>query len=108
MGQCLKCGKKTAAANVFCDDCLTVMAQYPVKPGTVAHIPVRPAAPSAKAKTASPTAALNALIKRQRIFIRWLVILSVALAVLLLISTAFLLLELGGNHPFLPIIGRYA
>ena len=39
---CLKCGRETAAEQVFCDSCLQVMQQYPVKPGTVVHLPQRP------------------------------------------------------------------
>ena len=39
---CVKCGKKTEGTNVFCPECLAGMDAYPVKPGTLAHIPPRP------------------------------------------------------------------
>ena len=38
---CLKCGKETEEKNVFCADCLAVMARYPVKPGTPVQLPRR-------------------------------------------------------------------
>lgn len=48
--QCLKCGRETAQGQVFCKDCLAVMADSPVKQGTPVTIPVR----SPKTKTAAP------------------------------------------------------
>lgn len=44
---CMKCGKQTVDDQVFCDDCLEIMAQYPVKPGTHVQLPNRPE-PAAK------------------------------------------------------------
>lgn len=38
---CLKCGKETESEQVFCQQCLDIMEQYPVNPGTVARIPHR-------------------------------------------------------------------
>ena len=46
--QCLKCGREIAIEQVFCPDCLADMEKYPVKPGTVVHIPKRPAHSLAK------------------------------------------------------------
>lgn len=39
---CLRCGKKVEEKAVFCPECLEEMERYPVKPGTLVHIPVRP------------------------------------------------------------------
>ncbi len=39
---CIRCGKKTTDKNVFCQECLQSMEQYPVKPGTPIQIPVHP------------------------------------------------------------------
>ena len=36
---CIKCGKDTLGQDVFCKECLEVMADYPVKPGTPVLIP---------------------------------------------------------------------
>ena len=40
--QCIKCGRETQEKQVFCDQCLSVMVQVPVKPGTPVVIPKRP------------------------------------------------------------------
>lgn len=106
MGQCLKCGKKAEGSNVFCGDCLAVMDRYPVKPGTVVHIPSRPAVPVTKATQASPAAALSELITRQRTLIRWLVSITALLSVLLLGTAAMLIQTLQANQSALPAIGR--
>ena len=39
--QCLKCGRKIQDGQVFCEGCLQVMQNYPVKPGTVIQLPSR-------------------------------------------------------------------
>lgn len=48
---CMKCGVKIGDEQVFCQDCLSVMARYPVKPGTVVQLPSRPAS----SETRKPT-----------------------------------------------------
>lgn len=45
---CMRCGKETEEKNVFCPECLEDMAKYPVKPGTLIHIPSRPEPDSRK------------------------------------------------------------
>lgn len=37
--QCMKCGREVEAGQVFCPECLAVMEQYPVKPGTIVQLP---------------------------------------------------------------------
>ncbi len=39
--QCLRCGREIDEQQVFCADCLDVMAKHPVKPNTVVTIPER-------------------------------------------------------------------
>lgn len=39
--QCLKCGRKTGGKDVFCPECLTVMAASPVRPDTPVTLPRR-------------------------------------------------------------------
>lgn len=39
--QCMKCGRDVESEQVFCDSCLKIMAQYPVKPGVVVQLPRR-------------------------------------------------------------------
>ena len=36
---CLKCGRDTESSQIFCDRCLQVMAENPVKPGTAILLP---------------------------------------------------------------------
>ena len=38
---CMKCGRETLEENVFCQDCLTEMEKYPVRPDTVVLLPRR-------------------------------------------------------------------
>ena len=45
---CLRCGKETREGQVFCDDCLNVMEEYPIKPGTVIQLPTRQDKPPAR------------------------------------------------------------
>ena len=39
--QCLRCGRETEDAQVFCFSCEALMAKHPVKPNTVVTIPER-------------------------------------------------------------------
>ena len=45
---CLKCGKEAENNQVFCNHCLDIMNQYPVKPGTAIHLPKRESLPAQK------------------------------------------------------------
>ena len=38
---CMKCGRELSGDGVFCAECLAEMENYPVKPGTVVHLPRR-------------------------------------------------------------------
>ena len=38
---CMKCGRETVNNQVFCNECLADMEKYPVRPGTVIHLPRR-------------------------------------------------------------------
>ena len=48
---CMKCGKKLGSSQVFCDECLEKMEQYPVDSSIAVNLPTRPAAPATKKKT---------------------------------------------------------
>ena len=39
---CAKCGREIENGQVFCSVCLEEMERYPVKPGTVVHVPKHP------------------------------------------------------------------
>ena len=38
---CMKCGRETVGDQVFCNECLADMEKYPVRPGTLVHLPHR-------------------------------------------------------------------
>lgn len=89
--QCLKCGKKTAGKQVFCDDCLLVMQDYPVKPGTPVHLPKREARAAEKKAPVSrgPTPAEQ--LRSLRTTMRWLLGVVAILSVLLLFTAGMLI-----------------
>ena len=103
---CLKCGRDTGGAQVFCNACLDRMAQSPVKPDTVVTLPHREIAPAAKKqpprkRPLSPEEQV-VLLRRQ------LRRMSFALAVLTLVlslATAMLLQDYFRDTPD-PAIGR--
>ncbi len=86
--QCLKCGRQIADKQAFCDDCLQIMQDYPVKPGTVIQLPtrqseteerkqqVRRRAPSQSEQLAQ----LRVKVRRQRWVIFALTLILVAIA----------------------------
>lgn len=103
MGQCLKCGKKAAERSVFCRDCLAIMEDYPIKPGTVAYLPRRQPLRETKAiDFEEPTQA--AQLASQRGMIRWLTGIIAALSILLVITAVLLLHSL--EKAQLPVIGK--
>ena len=76
---CMKCGRETAAEQVFCEDCLMEMAKHPVKPGTVVFLPRRTESYYAprkvsKRKTLSLEDQVKALKKRVKVLILLLLI----------------------------------
>lgn len=105
MHQCLKCGTKTKDRAVFCDDCLAVMEQYPVKPGTIVHIPHRPPRAEAKKIDSFDQRAQAELLAHQRSMIRWLTAIIAGLCVFLVITASLLIYTLDKEQA-LPAIGR--
>ena len=83
--QCMKCGREIPAGQVFCEECLAEMAEYPVKPGTVVTLPNRPKQTAVKKSTSFRTSlTLEERVKKQGKTIRalsWLLTLSTALLV---------------------------
>ena len=81
---CMKCGRETEADNVFCEECLERMAEYPVNPLTLVQIPHRPAGPEAKKnhpRRQTPEEQITALQKRCHRLGRMLVLLLLLLTV---------------------------
>ncbi len=84
---CLKCGNAVADGQVFCANCLEKMAQSPVKPDAVVHIPQRPAVTHEK----RPAPRATEQLARLRKLIRWLFAIIAALALLLSLSVGALI-----------------
>jgi uncharacterized protein YbaR (Trm112 family) len=103
--QCLKCGKKTADKQVFCEDCLAVMQAYPVKPGIPIHLPQRERrAPDRKSPPQrDPTPADQ--LRDLRTTVRWLLGVIAVLSLLLLLTAGMLIHTLEQETPH-PTIGR--
>lgn len=106
---CLKCGKKTTDEQVFCDDCLSSMAAYPVKPDVHVQLPNRPVAQAVKKtgrkrRTLTPEDQIVILRWRVRRLIALVLLLAVLLGVVGTILADVVLhhedLELGKNYTF--------
>lgn len=91
---CMKCGRKLKENQVFCPECLAVMEDYPVKPGTPIQLPTRHNSPSASARPSKKKARKpEEQILRLRSAVRWLT-LALVVALLAFIATAFMMLWL--------------
>lgn len=89
---CLKCGKETRGADVFCESCLQDARSYPVKPGTAIHIQQRDAVIAAHKKTPlhiGPTP--NEQIRQLRRTVRRLSLTVAVLSVVLCLIAAMLI-----------------
>jgi hypothetical protein len=93
---CMKCGAETPDTQVFCDHCLSVMEDYPIKPGTHFHLPKRALAedeqkkPAKKKRAPSPEEQISAL----RMKVLRLRLVAVILTFVLCVVSAFLVLKL--------------
>ena len=105
---CMKCGVEIPETQVFCDHCLEVMDQCPVRPGAHVHLPKRakiveqPKKVSKKKRPLSPEEQISALklkIMRQRLLV-------VILIFLICVSSAFLGLKIYEDYTAPDLTGR--
>ena len=90
--RCLKCGKEIGESLTFCESCLDSMSQYPVKPGTVIHLPrTQPEAPAKKSASRRRTPTLEEQLSHLKKLLHWLVALLCIMSVLLGIAIGMLL-----------------
>lgn len=87
---CTKCGRETAENAVFCKKCLGVMAQYPVKPGTVIQLPQRKKASPKKAAPRKKVLSPEEIVISQRRTIKWLWIVLICTFLMLALSVTLL------------------
>ena len=97
---CMKCGVEIPETQVFCDSCLSVMEQYPVKPDAHIHLPKRAlnvdAAKKSPKKKRAPTpeeqiATLRIKVLRTRLI-------AVILAFLLCVISGLFALKLYNDY----------
>lgn len=97
---CLRCGAETPENQVFCDHCLSVMEQYPIKPGAPIHLPKRalradaPQKPTRKKRAPSPEEQISAL----RLKVLRLRLAVVILVFALCVTGGFLLWKLSQQY----------
>ena len=95
---CLKCGKETVGNQVFCDECLEVMKQNPVKPGTPVQIPVRKSrTPDKKQNGRQRKLTENEQLLQYRNLIRWLTLTIAVLCAVLCLMAVMMVLQLDGK-----------
>ncbi len=98
---CLKCGNETENEQVFCQRCLEIMEQYPVKPGTPARIPHRNLNTLAKKQNRRKNPSLEEQVVRLKVVVRTL--LAILGAVLILLSIfVWLYFDMIDNVPETP------
>ena len=101
--QCIKCGREVQDKHVFCQQCLSVMDQTPVKPGTPVVIPKRPQKVHTPAvKKEKPEEQIPKLMK----IIHTLWWLCVCLVLALAISIGVIVWHFSANEHDGPSIGQ--
>lgn len=87
---CMKCGKEIVEERVFCNECLEIMSQYPVRQGTPVLLPST--VPSAEKKAApkkrQPTP--EERLVRFQTATRWLAVALVSAILVLSITISLL------------------
>ena len=105
---CMKCGVEIPENQVFCDHCLALMQDYPIKPGAHIHLPKRAAAvnepkkAAKKKRTLSPEEQLSALklkVLRMRLTI-------VILTFIVCVVSGLLVLKIYNVQSTAPTTGR--
>ena len=104
---CMKCGKETGDGQVFCDSCLEVMAQYPVKPDTVVTLPPARVLSNDKKNARKKELSPKELLRRQKKLLKWyryIVVGSLTLMTLALATLIFVLYACTNFFDFIPFL----
>ena len=96
---CLKCGRELENEQVFCNDCLQQMAQYPVKPGTPVNLPIRSGAEEPRKKSRRRVLSAEEQVVHLRQALRRMTTCAALLLAALGIVTAMFLYELFKPDP---------
>ena len=102
---CMRCGRETVDNDVFCSECLADMDKYPVRPGTMVHLPHRREEPVVKKAHGrrKPVLSPEEQVKRLKLHIRRQRIVLLISTLLLVISSYFTVVHiLEQDIDFLP------
>ena len=105
---CMKCGVEIPEGQVFCEHCLSVMEQYPVKPGAHIHLPKRavdaeaPKKPAKKKRPPTPEEQISTL----RLKVLRLRLVAVILTFVICVVGGLLALEIYEDFTDVPATGR--
>ena len=89
---CMKCGKEIPDKQVFCEGCLEVMAQFPVKPETRVMLPNRDTVTVTKKSPARKrTLSAEERLAKTKKVIQWLSIALAATFFALVLSVSLLI-----------------
>ena len=89
---CMKCGKEIPEKQAFCDSCLAVMAQFPVKPAARVLLPNRDLPPTAKkSPTRKRSLSTEERLARAKKIIQWLSIILATTIIALILSVSLLI-----------------
>lgn len=98
---CIKCGRKLEDGQVFCDLCLSDMAEHPVKPGTPVQLPPPQAEIPVKPRKKIPVVFQKPEleINRLRSSVRWLTFILIVLLLAFAFSCVVLIALLKQRLP---------
>ena len=104
---CMKCGVDVPEGQVFCDHCLSVMEEYPVKPGAHIHLPKRALAEEEPKKPGKKKRSLSQeeLITSLKLRVLRLRLVAVVLLFLLLVVSGLFAMNLYQQYTE-PVIGK--
>ena len=99
---CLNCNKKTNGTEVFCEDCLKAMEDYPVDKGTPIVIPAQPSPATPKKQATRLLGSVEEQLELSQRSNRRLAIALIGMALLLAVAAAAVvyLTVSGGKPPF--------
>ena len=91
----MRCGKNTEDKAVFCPECREEMSRYPVKPGTLVHIPTRPAPDTRKPARKKKDQTLEEQLASAQQVIKGLLVTVLCLMLGLIICGIMLVMSMG-------------
>ena len=94
---CLKCGKQIPESQVFCDECLKDMADYPIKPDTPVQLPKRAPQEAEKKAPRKKELSPEQVLQQYKSTGRWLILTIVVLTAIVCLLGGLLFEAYGGN-----------